>query len=172
MPEPELRAQPFHLQGVHFGVPTGSTVPADKFRALTGPFALTPPQAGYIFSRAEVVTTNGEEYARLRAYPRDTTEALNHGTLDPPDVTMIATGDVANPTEPNVRSIVVGWKPDNPFLGDSHNYYWDLDVIVIWKPSQQHLGDLAANYRTALATYTAAKERAFKESMYKARAPS
>jgi hypothetical protein len=168
MPDPEVRDQPRSLRSVHFGIVTGQVIPTNTFIQLAGPFALTPPKPGYIYSRAEVAVTNSEDYANPRAYPRDTAEAVNFAPLQPPDVAMIATGDPTHPTEPSVRSIVVGWRPESPVVGDHHNYFWDLDITVIWKPSQQLIKDTGASYASSMATFRAEKERAYREAMFKA----
>lgn len=167
MPEPEIKDKPFSIRDLHFGTIEGSAI-GPGFIVLTGKFQLTPPKAGYIFDRAEVARTNNTDYATLRAYPQDALEPIAPGLSDPPEVTAIPTGSATTPTEPSVRSIVIGWKQETARFGDGHNYFWDLDVSVIWKPSQKLLADSQANYNAAMKTFTAEKERHFREALYTA----
>src|SRR5690606_27085542 len=120
-PESEIRDKPFTVRDLHFGTVTGSAI-GPGFIALTGRVQLTPPP-GYVYSRAEVSRTNNENYATIRAYPQDAGETVLPGLPEPPEVVQIATGDTAHPTEPSVRSIVLGWLPDSVRYGDGHNYY-------------------------------------------------
>jgi hypothetical protein len=166
VPAPEIRDKPFSIRDLHFGTVTDSPI-GPGFIALTGRLQLTAPP-GYVYSRAEVARTNNEDYATLRAYPQDSTEAVAPGLAEPPEVTSIPTGDVANPSEPSVRSIVIGWLPTSVRYGDGHNYYWDLEVTVIWKPSQQHMKDSDAAYKSAMKLFTAEKERVYREALHKA----
>jgi len=167
MPEPEIRSPSFSVQNIHFGVVTGSGISAGKFIPLTGEYQLTPPKPGYIYSRAEVVLTGEGDYATLRAYPRDTAEALNFGASDPPKVDLIPTGDAGSPTEPSVRSVVLGFQLDSPRSGDGHNYYWGVDVTFIWKPSQQLLHGIETTYKAAMTKFNAQQEQAFRDALYK-----
>jgi hypothetical protein len=167
MPEREIRDKPFSRHHIHFGVPEHSPILAG-FRALTEEYHLTPPKPGYIYSRTEVTLTAEGGYATLRAFPKDGGEAVHPGASDTtPKVDMIPTGDAANPLEPSVRSIVLGFQLDRPRRGDGHDYFWHVDVTVIWKPSQQLMHDVTANYNDAMAKFTVAQERAFREALYK-----
>jgi hypothetical protein len=167
MPEPEIRDKPFPIRNLHFGTIRHSKI-GPGFIALTGKFELTPPKAGYIYSKTEVARVNDEDYATLRAYPQNSAEPVAPGLSNPPEVKQIPTGDAANTTEPSVRSIVIGWEQDQLRFADGHNYFWDLDVTVIWKPSQQLLKDAEANYKMAMTKLTAEKERATREAFYTA----
>lgn len=170
MPEPEIRDKPIAVRDVVFSVQQMTTVPAGIFYPLTPPFELTPPKPGFIYSRTEVVLTGEGGFATLRAYPKDTDEAANPGKSAPPNMELISTGDAAHPTEPSVRSIVLGFlleKDFKQYVSDQH-WYWHVEMTVIWKPSQQHLKDVTANYQKAMANFKAEKERAFREALYKA----
>ena len=173
VPEPEIRSPTFSIpwQNIHFGVEHWSGIPAHKFIPLTPEYQLTPPQPGYIYSRAEVVLNSeeggGRDYATLRAYPRDAAEALNFGASDPPNVQPIPTGDAGSPTEPSVRSVVLGFELDSPRVGDGHNYFWGVDVTFIWKPSQQHLHEIETTHQAAVAKFNAQQEQAFRDALYK-----
>jgi hypothetical protein len=143
--------------------------PPGKFIQLRR-FLLNPPAPGYVFSRAEVTPSGAGEWsdlAVLRAYPADSAEAVKPPS-DMPDVQMIPTGDSDNPTEPDVRSIAVGWVPAGWVLGDGNNYYWNISLTVFWKPSRKYLNDLGAAYKTAMAKFNVDRERTFREALYKA----
>ncbi len=170
MPESEIRDKPISVRDIVFSPPQLTTTPGGKFTTLRGPFELTPPKPGYIYSRTEVVLTGEGGFATLRAYPKDADEAINHGSSDAPNMELIPTGDATHPTEASVRSIVLGFlleKEFKQYVSNQH-WYWHVDVTVIWKPSQQHLKDVTANYKKAMVNFTAAKERAFREALYKA----
>ena len=169
MPENEIRDKPFPVPNVVFTVPNGTVIPGGKFYALTPPFELTPPP-GYIYSRSEVVLTGEGGFATLRTYPNDVNEANNHGNSDAPSVELIPTGNPQSPNETSVRAIVLGFLLAGDFkqnVSDQH-WYWNVDVTIIWKPSQQHLKAVMATYMKAMANFTAEKERAFREAIYKA----
>lgn len=170
MPEPEIRSPSFPVRDIHFGVPKLQLIDVNQFHVVTGKYQLTPPKPGYVLSRVEVALTGEGGYATLRAYPENQEEATASKGPGWPVVEMekLPTGDAANPSEASVRSVVLGFQLDTPRLGDGHNYYWHVDVTVIWKPSRQLQKDVETAYKSALATYTAGKERAFKEQLDKA----
>ncbi|MEO6202875.1 MAG: hypothetical protein ABIP82_06625, partial [Nitrospirales bacterium] len=167
MPEAEVRDKPIAVRDIVFSIQEGRMAPAGIFWALTPPFQLTPPKPGYIYSRTDVVLTGEGAFHTLRAYPENTHEAINYGASKAPDVAMIPTGDPTHPTEPSVRSIVLGILLESDFsqtVADQH-WYWHVDMTVIWKPSQLHLQEITATYQKAMVNFTAVKERAFREAL-------
>ncbi|MEQ1933960.1 MAG: hypothetical protein ABL962_08790 [Fimbriimonadaceae bacterium] len=173
MPEAEIRDQPFPVKDLAFHRKKTGYIGLGFEVVGNTRYPLKPPKPGYIFSRALVVNTGGyEELTQLRAYPRESSEILkppSNPSLEP-EVEEISTGNPANPseTERSVRSIVIGWLPERTHKADGRIWYWNVEVTVFWKPSQKTLRDVDANYRKAMERFTAERERAFTEALYKA----
>jgi hypothetical protein len=171
MPEPEIREKPLPVPEMNIHDVPGTAFEANKFYSTSAELHLTPPQPDYIYSHTEVIVTGHGEFAQIRAYPRNADEAVSSSGIIQPNVEMIPTGDPADPVEPSVQSIVLGFELDtlyvqtNPLADIYH--YWNVDVVIVWKPSRKLIRDKNTAYTASMAKFTAATARANKAALYK-----
>jgi hypothetical protein len=117
------------------------------FVPIGGVLQLVPPQAGYIFDRAEVVVTSGDHWAW--GYQVDESSQIDDGQ---------------GGKETSVSSIVIGVTTAPGGLETNEHPKFTLQITPIWRPSKKLLQDVDAQNATKLASVDAEKTRLAQEA--------
>ncbi|WP_433759601.1 LysM peptidoglycan-binding domain-containing protein [Nocardia sp. CA-135398] len=142
IPDPEVKATPVSLniewffEDRKFG-----------FVPIGGVLQLVPPQAGYIFDRAEVVVTSGDHWAW--GYHVGESRQIDDGQ---------------GGKEDSVSSIVVGVTTAPGGLETDEHPKFTIQVTPIWRPSKKLLFDVNTQNTTKLASVDAEKTRLAQEA--------